>query len=69
MDHLEIKNVNEILNFTASEELTALLADFKMSLNAYLKKLGGLAREIIGIPPEKRRRGIIKSISTISLLP
>ncbi|GLU02765.1 hypothetical protein SLE2022_200030 [Rubroshorea leprosula] len=39
VDNLEIANVNIILNFTTSGEAIALLAEFKLSLNAYLKEL------------------------------
>ncbi|KAL9391320.1 hypothetical protein Peur_015240 [Populus x canadensis] len=39
LDNLEIANISTILNFAASGEATALLAEFKISLNAYLKEL------------------------------
>ncbi|GLT42899.1 hypothetical protein SLA2020_168760 [Shorea laevis] len=39
VDNLEIGNINFILNFTLSGETIALLAEFKLSLNAYLKEL------------------------------
>lgn len=39
IDHLEIANIDVILNVTLSGEATALLAEFKLSLNAYLKDL------------------------------
>ncbi|KAL9354279.1 hypothetical protein Peur_052249 [Populus x canadensis] len=39
VDHLEIANINAILNFTGSGEAIALLAEFKISLNTYLKDL------------------------------
>ncbi|EEF34111.1 probable amidase At4g34880 [Ricinus communis] len=39
VDHLEIANINTILNPNASGEATALLAEFKISLNAYLETL------------------------------
>ncbi|KAA8545213.1 hypothetical protein F0562_019997 [Nyssa sinensis] len=39
VDHLEIANIEVILNSSASGEATALLAEFKLSLNAYLKDL------------------------------
>ena len=39
MDHLEIANIEEILNSTASGEAVALIAEFKLALNAYLKDL------------------------------
>ncbi|KAJ6402943.1 hypothetical protein OIU84_014950 [Salix udensis] len=39
VDHLEIANINAILNSTGSGEATLLLAEFKISLNAYLKDL------------------------------
>ena len=39
IDHLEIANIDVSLNATFSGEGTALLAEFKLSLNAYLKDL------------------------------
>ncbi|GFS29657.1 amidase family protein [Actinidia rufa] len=39
VDHLEIANIEEILNSTASGEAVALIAEFKLALNAYLKDL------------------------------
>ncbi|XP_073149798.1 probable amidase At4g34880 [Henckelia pumila] len=39
VDNLEISNINTILNFTASGEATALLAEFKIALDSYLKML------------------------------
>ncbi|XP_041010149.1 probable amidase At4g34880 [Juglans microcarpa x Juglans regia] len=39
IDHLEIANIDVILNAALSGEATALLAEFKLSLNAYLKDL------------------------------
>ncbi|XP_065629798.1 probable amidase At4g34880 [Quercus suber] len=39
VDHLEIANIGMILDYKASGEETALLAEFKISLNAYLKEL------------------------------
>ena len=39
IDHLEIANIDVILNVTLSEEVIVLLAQFKPSLNAYLKDL------------------------------
>ncbi|CBI37905.3 unnamed protein product, partial [Vitis vinifera] len=39
VDDLEIANINVILNATSSGEATALLAEFKLSLNSYLKDL------------------------------
>lgn len=39
LDNLEIANISTILNFATSGEATALLAEFKISLNAYLKEL------------------------------
>uniref|UniRef100_A0A5B6YIK7 Amidase domain-containing protein n=1 Tax=Davidia involucrata TaxID=16924 RepID=A0A5B6YIK7_DAVIN len=39
VDHLEIVNIDMILDFTLSGEATALVAEFKLSLNAYLKDL------------------------------
>jgi amidase len=36
---LEIANINAILNSTGSGEAIALLAEFKISLNTYLKDL------------------------------
>ncbi|KAI3959378.1 hypothetical protein MKW98_018968 [Papaver atlanticum] len=39
VDNLEIENVNVILNPIQSGEFTALLAEFKQSLNVYLKEL------------------------------
>ena len=38
VDHLEIDNIEEILNSESGEEV-ALNAEFKLSLNAYLKDL------------------------------
>ncbi|KAG6711862.1 hypothetical protein I3842_05G076800 [Carya illinoinensis] len=39
IDHLEIANIDVILNATLTGEATTLLAEFKLSLNAYLKDL------------------------------
>lgn len=39
LDHLEIANINVILNSTVSGEAIALVAEFKLALNAYLKEL------------------------------
>ncbi|KAK9286975.1 hypothetical protein L1049_015383 [Liquidambar formosana] len=39
VDHLEIANIDVILNFNSSGEAIALMAEFKLSLNAYLKEL------------------------------
>lgn len=39
VDNLEIENVDIILNPKRSGELTAMLAEFKVSLNNYLKEL------------------------------
>ncbi|KAH6832918.1 Amidase family protein [Perilla frutescens var. hirtella] len=39
IDNLEIANINTILNATLSGEATTLLAEFKVSLNSYLKEL------------------------------
>lgn len=39
VDNLEIANIDIILNVTASGEAVALLAEFKQSLNEYLKEL------------------------------
>lgn len=39
VDNLEIENVDIILNPKRSGELTAMLAEFKVSLNDYLKEL------------------------------
>lgn len=39
IDNLEIANVDEILNVATSGEAAALLAEFKLSLNTYLKDL------------------------------
>ena len=39
IDNLQIANVDVILNFTISGEAVATLAEFKLSLNAYLKEL------------------------------
>lgn len=39
MDNLEIENVDVILSPKRSGELTAMLAEFKLSLNDYLKEL------------------------------
>ncbi|KAI9127671.1 hypothetical protein K1719_000664 [Acacia pycnantha] len=39
VDNLEIANINTILNPNASGESVTLLAEFKLSLNAYLKNL------------------------------
>ncbi len=39
MDNLEIANVDVILNPSQSGELTAMLAEFKVTLNDYLKEL------------------------------
>ncbi|KAK0582939.1 hypothetical protein LWI29_031309 [Acer saccharum] len=39
VDSLKIANIDDILNFSASGELVTLLAEFKVSLNSYLKGL------------------------------
>ncbi|KAK3028673.1 hypothetical protein RJ639_037853 [Escallonia herrerae] len=39
VDHLEIADLDVVLNFTSSGEATAMLAEFKLSLNSYLKEL------------------------------
>lgn len=39
IDNLEIADIDIILNVTASGEAAALLAEFKQSLNGYLKEL------------------------------
>lgn len=39
MDNLEIANINTIMNATLSGEAAAILAEFKIALNAYLKDL------------------------------
>ena len=39
IDNLEIANIDVILNATLIGEATTLLAEFKLSLNAYLKEL------------------------------
>jgi amidase len=39
VDNLEIANVDVILNPSQSGELTAMLAEFKVTLNDYLKEL------------------------------
>lgn len=39
MDNLEIENVDVVLNPGRSGELTAMLAEFKIALNDYLKEL------------------------------
>ncbi|CAK9153652.1 unnamed protein product [Ilex paraguariensis] len=39
VDNLEIANIDVIMNFNLSGQETALLAEFKLSLNAYLKEL------------------------------
>lgn len=39
MDHLEIANVRNILDYKLSGEETALLSEFKISLDAYLNNL------------------------------
>ncbi|XP_047328960.1 probable amidase At4g34880 [Impatiens glandulifera] len=39
IDNLEITNIGQILNFSSSGEEVALLAEFKLSINAYLKAL------------------------------
>ncbi|XP_022762112.1 putative amidase C869.01 [Durio zibethinus] len=39
VDNLQIANIDVILNFTASGEAVATLAEFKLSLNAYLEEL------------------------------
>ncbi|KAK0581253.1 hypothetical protein LWI29_011792 [Acer saccharum] len=39
VDHLEIANIDVILNVTVSGEAAALLAEFKLALNAYLYEL------------------------------
>ncbi|KAJ0076747.1 hypothetical protein Patl1_36088 [Pistacia atlantica] len=39
VDHLEIANIEVILNSTVSGEAVALLAEFKLALNTYLKEL------------------------------
>ncbi|XP_043720109.1 probable amidase At4g34880 [Telopea speciosissima] len=39
VDNLKITNIDMILDFTTSGEATAMSAEFKLSLNAYLKEL------------------------------
>ena len=39
VDNLEIANIDVILDLTQSGELIALLAEFEISLNDYLKEL------------------------------
>lgn len=39
MDNLEIANINTIVNPSRSGELTLMMAEFKLSLNDYLKDL------------------------------
>ncbi len=39
IDNLEIANVEEILDVAASREAVALLSEFKLSVNTYLKDL------------------------------
>lgn len=39
MDNLEISNISEIMNPHHSGEITAMLADFKHSIDEYLKEL------------------------------
>jgi amidase len=39
VDHLEIANIDTILNFNLSGEAIASLAEFKLAINAYLKDL------------------------------
>ncbi|KAJ9178829.1 hypothetical protein P3X46_010678 [Hevea brasiliensis] len=39
IDHLEISNIDEIINFTGSGEQFALVAEFKPAINGYLKQL------------------------------
>ncbi|XP_057752801.1 probable amidase At4g34880 [Arachis stenosperma] len=39
VDNLQITNINDILNVTKSGEAVALAAEFKLSLNSYLKNL------------------------------
>ncbi|KAG4163190.1 hypothetical protein ERO13_D01G156300v2 [Gossypium hirsutum] len=39
VDNLQIANIDVILNVTASGEAVAIVAEFKLSLNAYLKEL------------------------------
>lgn len=39
VDNLEIPNINVILNTTLSGEAIAVLAEFKLSINAYLEEL------------------------------
>ncbi|KAK3028670.1 hypothetical protein RJ639_037850 [Escallonia herrerae] len=39
IDHLEIANLDMVLNAISSGEDTAMLAEFKLSLNSYLKEL------------------------------
>lgn len=39
MDNLEIANIDTILNPNKSGEAVAVLAEFKLSLNSYLKNL------------------------------
>ncbi|KAJ9132725.1 hypothetical protein P3X46_033562 [Hevea brasiliensis] len=39
VDHLEISNIDTIINFTGSGEYNAYLAEFKPAINAYLKQL------------------------------
>ncbi|GAB4853204.1 hypothetical protein Ancab_017391 [Ancistrocladus abbreviatus] len=39
VDNLEIERVDQVLNLHRSGEMTAMLADFKLSINEYLKEL------------------------------
>lgn len=39
VDNLQIANIDVILNVTLSGEAVATLAEFKLSLNAYLQEL------------------------------
>lgn len=39
IDNLKTNNIETILNFNLSGEATAMIAEFKIALNAYLKDL------------------------------
>lgn len=39
VDHIEIKNFGSIVNWLDKDQLTAMKAEFKVSINGYLKKL------------------------------
>lgn len=39
VDHLEIANIDTILNFNLSGEAIATVAEFKLAINAYLEDL------------------------------